>query len=85
MRRLVMPILTAGMLLAAGAAGAQTDAPGYTVCMRVYDGGSVSCAFTSIAQCAATASGIGATCYATSAAPGRPANQPAPRHKRPSG
>jgi hypothetical protein len=84
MRRVVMPILTAGMLLAASAARAQQNA-GYAFCMRMYDGGVVSCGFTSMAQCAATASGIGATCYANpSAAPGQAANPPALRRTRPS-
>jgi hypothetical protein len=72
-------------LLAATAAGAQTYAPGYPVCMEVYtiDGRSIQCAFTSMAQCAATASGQGAMCYANPyAASGRPANPPAARHKK---
>ena len=84
MRYVAIPILTAELLLAATAAGAQTYAPGYPVCMEVYtiDGRSIECAFTSMAQCAATASGLGATCYPNPlAAPGRPASPPAPRPK----
>ena len=45
---------------------AQTYYPNYPVCLHVYDFGLnyVDCSFTSIAQCNATASGRGATCYA---------------------
>ena len=87
MRPVAMPFLMAGLLLLlpAAPAGAQTYAPGYPVCMEVYtiDGRSIECAFTSMAQCAATASGLGATCYANpNAAPGRPAGPRPPRHQR---
>ena len=85
MRHVVMPILTSGLLLAATAAGAQTYAPGYPVCMEVYtiDGRSIECAFTTMAQCAATASGLGATCYPNpNATTSRRANPPAPHRQR---
>jgi len=71
----VRPILNAILLVAglpgmalmgAGPAAAQTYDPRYPVCMEVYtiDGSSIDCSFTSIAQCAATASGQSAQCYA---------------------
>jgi len=44
---------------------AQTYDPDYPVCLQSYvPGNYISCSFTSIAQCNATASGLGATCYA---------------------
>jgi hypothetical protein len=45
---------------------AQTYYPNYPVCLYVYDFGLnyADCRFTSFAQCRATASGRGATCYA---------------------
>jgi hypothetical protein len=61
--------LAAG-LLAAGLFGAtptaaQTYDPRYPVCMEVYtvDGSTIDCSFTTMAQCAATASGQSAQCY----------------------
>ena len=59
-------ILLAGGLFAVAPAAAQTYDPRYPVCIEVYtvDGSSIDCAFTSMAQCAATASGQSAQCYA---------------------
>ena len=63
-------LLVAGLLgasvLVAVPADAQTYDPRYPVCIEVYtiDGSSIDCSFTSIAQCAATASGLSAQCYA---------------------
>ncbi|BAL77233.1 DUF3551 domain-containing protein [Bradyrhizobium cosmicum] len=63
-------LLVAGLpgvaLMGPGPAAAQTYDPRYPVCMEVYtiDGSSIDCSFTSIAQCAATASGQSAQCYA---------------------
>ncbi|MGX1322374.1 hypothetical protein AB7M17_005827 [Bradyrhizobium sp. USDA 377] len=61
--------LVAGLLgiASAGApAAAQTYDPRYPVCIEVYtiDGSTIDCSFTTIAQCAATASGQSAQCYA---------------------
>jgi hypothetical protein len=56
-----------GLSLVGGAPGAaQTYDPRYPICMEVYtvDGSTIDCSFTSIAQCAATASGQPAQCYA---------------------
>ena len=55
-----------GIALAGAPAAAQTYDPRYPVCIEVYtiDGSTIDCSFTSIAQCAATASGQSAQCYA---------------------
>jgi hypothetical protein len=53
------------LALTATAARAQTYDPNYPVCMHVYgmlEGDRMDCIFTSMAQCAATASGRAATC-----------------------
>ncbi|MCK1386383.1 DUF3551 domain-containing protein [Bradyrhizobium sp. 21] len=70
MRRIMNAILLVAGLLGAAAVGApleaQTYDPRYPVCIEVYtiDGRSIDCSFMSIAQCAATASGQSAQCYA---------------------
>ena len=62
---LLWSILATGTIFTTPAM-AQTYYPNYPVCLYVYDFGSnyTDCSFTSIAQCNATASGLGATCYA---------------------
>jgi len=63
MRHLLLIPLALGTLLASVSAQAQTYAPGYPVCLHVY--GRVSyydCAYTSLAQCNASASGRAAQC-----------------------
>jgi hypothetical protein len=64
-------ILLAAGLLGAGLPGvaptaAQTYDPRHSVCIEIYtiDGRSIDCSFATIAQCAATASGQSAQCYA---------------------
>jgi hypothetical protein len=62
-------LLVAGLLgtaLAGAPARAQTYDPRYPVCIEIYtiDGSNIDCSFMSIAQCAATASGQSAQCYA---------------------
>ena len=62
---LVWIILGIGMTCTTTRAMAQTYDPNYPVCLQVYaHDGYIDCSFTSIAQCNATASGRGATCYA---------------------
>ncbi|EJN06586.1 Protein of unknown function (DUF3551) [Bradyrhizobium sp. YR681] len=58
--------LLAANLLGAAPAAAQTYDPRYPVCIEVYsiDGSTIDCSFATIAQCAATASGQSARCYA---------------------
>jgi len=65
--KLAWMILAGGTTLAAAPAPAQTYDPSYPVCMQVIavDGGAYfECSFTSLAQCAATASGLAAQCLA---------------------
>ena len=64
MRVLACTILTIGALLVAVPARAQTYDPNYPVCLQTYaiGGGSIDCSFTSLAQCAGSASGRSAQC-----------------------
>jgi hypothetical protein len=57
-------ILTIGMIALAASARAQTYDPSYPVCLQTYgiDGSYIDCSFTSLAQCAASASGRAAQC-----------------------
>lgn len=62
-----IPALTAATvaaLLTAAPARAQTYDPAYPVCIQTYgiDGSTIECGFTSLAQCAASASGRAAQC-----------------------
>ena len=65
MRVLACIFLTIIMALAATPLRAQTYDPNYPVCIQTYTigGGSIDCSFTSLAQCAASASGRPAQCY----------------------
>jgi hypothetical protein len=63
MRGLALAILTIGTLSAAGPASAQTYDPSYPVCLRVF--GEITyndCRYTSLPQCALSASGRAAQC-----------------------
>ena len=63
MRILLLAVLAFGMVAAAGPASAQTYDPSSPVCLHVY--GQVTyyeCTYTSLPQCAATASGRSAQC-----------------------
>jgi hypothetical protein len=64
MRVLACTILTIGTMLVAAPARAQTYDPNYPVCQQVYgiNGSYYDCSFTSLAQCAASASGRGGLC-----------------------
>ena len=65
MRISVCAVLTIAAVLAASPLRAQTYDPNYPVCIQTYanGGGSIDCSFTSLAQCAASASGRAAQCY----------------------
>jgi hypothetical protein len=65
MRVLACTFLAIATVLAASPASAQTYDPNYPVCIQTYSigGGSIDCSFTSLAQCAASASGRPAQCY----------------------
>jgi hypothetical protein len=54
-----------GMLLASSPASAQTYDPSHPVCIHIYGermGDRIDCIYSSLEQCAATASGLPATC-----------------------
>jgi hypothetical protein len=64
MRGLALGLLATGMILACNGASAQTYAPDYPVCLKVYGPATYNeCRYTSIAQCNASASGRAAQCY----------------------
>jgi Protein of unknown function (DUF3551) len=65
MRIPVLWILTIATVLTAVPARAQTYDPGYPVCLQTYGiggGGYIDCSYTSLAQCAQSASGRAAQC-----------------------
>jgi Protein of unknown function (DUF3551) len=59
-----LAILAAATVLTAAPAPAQTYSPDYPVCLQVYGraGGYIACGYTSLAQCAQSASGRAAQC-----------------------
>jgi hypothetical protein len=64
MRILALGALAIGMLVGAGVAHAQTYAPGYPVCLKVYGPATgYECLYTTMAQCNASASGRSALCF----------------------
>ena len=65
MRALACTLLTIATVIWAAPLRAQTYDPNYPVCIQTYSigGGSIDCSFTSLAQCAASASGRSAQCY----------------------
>jgi hypothetical protein len=63
MRILARLVLATAMTLAAASAQAQTYDPGYPICLQSYGpGGYISCSYTSMGQCGASASGRSAQC-----------------------
>jgi hypothetical protein len=66
MRIPALVILAAVTVLTSAPALAQTYGGNYPVCLQHYrwGGSDIECAYTSMAQCAATASGLGAVCLA---------------------
>jgi hypothetical protein len=64
MRIPALAILTIAAVLTATPAPAQTYDPKYPVCLQTYgiDGGYIACGYTSLAQCAQSASGRAAQC-----------------------
>ena len=66
MRIPALGLLAVVTLLTSSPAPAQTYSPGYPVCMQAYrwGGSDVDCSYATMAQCAASASGRGATCMA---------------------
>jgi hypothetical protein len=64
MRIAALAIFATAEVLTAAPAPAQTYGGGYPVCIQRYrwGGSDVDCSYASLAQCAATASGLSATC-----------------------
>ena len=65
MRILALAILTVATISATSSACAQTYNPKYPVCLKViqnFGGERYECAYTSLEQCAQTASGLAAQC-----------------------
>ena len=64
MRILALMMLTFAAVVTAAPARAQTYDPRYPVCIEIYDsdGRRIQCGFDSLAQCAASASGMSAQC-----------------------
>jgi hypothetical protein len=64
MRIPALAILATATVLAAAPAQAQTYNPDYPVCLQVYGivGNYIACGYTSLAQCAQSASGQAAQC-----------------------
>ncbi len=86
MRFAALAILTAATVVAATSASAQTYNPDYPVCLQTYgrDGGYIECGYTTLAQCALSASGRAAQCimnpyFASAQAPAGSLYQ---RHRR---
>jgi hypothetical protein len=64
MRIPTLAILTIATVLTAAPARAQTYNPDYPVCLQTYgiSGGYIACGYTSLTQCAQSASGRAAQC-----------------------
>lgn len=63
MRNLALAILALATVSVAGPAAAQTYDPAYPVCLHIYGPATYyECKYTSLAQCAASASGRPAQC-----------------------
>jgi hypothetical protein len=82
-RALALAALAVATVSLAGPARAQTYDPNYPVCLQIYQGGMTDyyfeCAYTSIPQCQASASGRAAQCVVN---PYYGKGKPAPRKKR---
>ncbi|MBV9531719.1 MAG: DUF3551 domain-containing protein [Bradyrhizobium sp.] len=87
MRILSWMILLIGTILASAPVTAQTYDPNFPVCLQVYAprGGYIECAYTSLAQCALSASGRAAQClvnpFWTQAYPQTPGRTYRRRHR----
>lgn len=64
MRKMAWMILAIGTMVVAAPARAQTYDPRFPVCIQTYgiDGSNIECSFSTLAQCAASASGRAAQC-----------------------
>jgi len=87
MRIPALAIVALGAAYAATPAQAQTYDPNYPVCLQVYQGSMVDyyfeCAYQTMGQCQASASGRAASCVVNPYYHGgRPAGPPVVRHRR---
>jgi Protein of unknown function (DUF3551) len=81
MRISALAFLAISTVLTAAPARAQTYDPSYPVCLQVYGKDTyIECYYTSLPQCAATASGRSASCVVNPYFAGRQVD--APRHLR---
>jgi hypothetical protein len=86
MRIQALAILIVATILTAAPARAQTYDPAYPVCLQVYQGLNdyyFECAYTSLEQCNASASGRAAQCIVNPYYAGRKTARPARRKPRP--
>jgi Protein of unknown function (DUF3551) len=84
MRIQALTMLTIATALTAAPARAQTYDPAYPVCLQVYQGFNdyyFECAYTSLPQCNASASGRAAQCIVNPYYAGRKTAPPARRHR----
>jgi hypothetical protein len=84
MRFLVLVVLALGAVAWAAPAMAQTYDPNYPICLQIYDDMvhyTFECAYTSMPQCQASASGRNAQCVVNPYYPKAPI-KPAPQNKR---
>lgn len=85
MRIPTVAILTMAAVLTAAPARTQTYDPAYPVCLQVYQGWSsyyFECAYTSLPQCNASASGRAAQCIVNPYYAGRKTVPPGRRERR---
>ncbi|MGE5157396.1 MAG: DUF3551 domain-containing protein [Gemmatimonas sp.] len=84
MRFLLLFLAAAGTLAVTAPSQAQTYDPNYPICLQIYDDMVhyyFECAYTSMAQCQASASGRAAQCIVNPYF-AKPIVKRAPRHKR---
>ena len=83
MRIPALAILTIAAVLTAASARAQTYDPNYPVCLQTYSigGGGIACGYTSLAQCAQSASGRAAQCISNPYFASAPVRAPYRRHR----
>jgi Protein of unknown function (DUF3551) len=84
MRNLILAVLALVAVHVAAPARAQTYDPHYPFCLQIYDdmvNYTFECAYTSMEQCKASASGRNADCVVNPYAPPKNPQQPAPRQR----
>jgi hypothetical protein len=83
MRIPALAILTIATVLTAASARAQRYDPNYPVCLQTYNigGGGIACGYTSLAQCAQSASGRAAQCISNPYFANAPVRAPYRRHR----